>query len=120
MHQPHTGQNDPYKMQDEFVHPHDPRYQKDLLYVSDSCRAWRDENLLYCYSSTPPMRLLLATHPELWLDGSVKDRNAYIQVLIDNATRSYKTYFNQTVRHVWDTHPGPRLHNKREASKNGK
>jgi hypothetical protein len=63
MHQPHKGTADPFHMINEYVNPHDPRYQNELLYVSDSCRAWRDETLLSCFGPNPPRRLLLLTHP---------------------------------------------------------
>jgi hypothetical protein len=115
MHLPHKGQPDPFQQLDEYTHPHDPRYQEGLLYVSDSCRAWRDESLLTCFGSSPPRRLLLTSHPELWLDGTIADRMMYLdRVLIENASRQCIDYFNQDVRHVWVNHPGPRLHDERE------
>lgn len=119
MHQPHKGQPDPFRMIDEYVNPHDPRYQKDLLYVSDSCRAWRDEKLLTCFSSKPPRRLLLATHPGLWLDGTIDDRIMYIdKVLIKKGTRQHRDYFDKAVRKVWLTHSAPRFHDEREKKRN--
>ena len=115
MHQPHTGQSDPFRTLDEYIHPHDPRYQDDLLYASDSCRAWRDENLLQCFGSNPPRRLMLNTHPELWLDGNIEDRMTYLdKILRENGIRQHREYFDQTIRQVWLTHPSPRLHDKRE------
>ena len=121
MHQPHKGQPDPFLSLDEYVHPHDPRYQENLTYISDSCRAWRDESLLECFGSNPPKRLLFATHPELWLSDAVTERMAYLQVLIENATYPCREYFEKTVRHIWQEHPGPKLHDEREAlmKKNG-
>jgi len=115
MHAPYKGQPDPFRMIDEYVNPHDPRYQKDLLYVSDSCRAWRDESLLACFSSNPPRRLLLTIHPELWLDGTIEDRMTYLnEVLIEKGTCQHRNYFDKDVRKVWLTHPAPRLHDERE------
>lgn len=114
MHQPHKGFLDPFRMQDEFVHPGDPRYQQNLVYISDSCRAWRDESLLNCFGPNAPQRLLLTIHPELWLDGTVTERMSYLQVLIVNATYPYRNYFDIAVRQIWRDHPGPRLHDERE------
>lgn len=121
MHQPHKGQPDPFRSLDEYVHPHDPRYQENLTYISDSCRAWRDESLLECFRSNPPKRLLLATHPELWLGGAMTERMIYLQVLVENATKPYREFFEKTVREVWQNHPGPKLHDQRESlqKKNG-
>ena len=115
MHQPHTGQPDPFQEIDDYVHPRDPRYQEGLLYISDSCRAWRDESLLTCFGSNPPRRLMLTTHPELWLDGTVVDRMTYLdRVLIENGTRQHRDYLDKTVRQVWLNHLAPRLHDERE------
>lgn len=114
MHQPHKGLPDPFLMQDEYIHPHSPKFQADLVYVSDSCRAWRDETLLNCFGPNPPRRLLLTTHPELWLKGTVNSRMAYLQILTENATRPYRNYIDKIVRQVWLAHPGPRLHDERE------
>ncbi|HEU4881569.1 MAG TPA: hypothetical protein VFT45_04970, partial [Longimicrobium sp.] len=74
MHQPYRGQPDPFRELEGLLHPHDPRLQEGLLYVSDSCRAWRDTSLLRCLGEAPPARLLLNTHPEVWLDGACADR----------------------------------------------
>jgi len=118
MHWPRKGQLDPFVQIDEYVHSHDPRYQEGLLYVSDSCRAWRDESLLTCFGLNPPRRLLLNTHPELWLDGTIGDRIQYLdQVLMENIVRQYRDYFDRIVRPVWKTHPAPRLHDERESRK---
>jgi hypothetical protein len=115
MHQPHQGYPDPFQEIDDYVHPRDPRYQDGLLYVSDSCRAWRDEKLLACFGPDPPRRLLLLTHPELWQDGTIGDRMQYLdQVLLETAVREKKEYFDKYVRTVWSSHPGPRLHDERE------
>ena len=115
MHQPHKGTQDPFLEIDDYINPNDPRYHKNLLYVSDSCRAWRDENLLSCFGSTPPQRLLLTTHPELWLDGTLVDRMQYLdKILMENGVRQPRDYFDHEVRRVWMTHPAPRLHNERE------
>ena len=115
MHQPHKGMADPFRMTDEYVNPHDPRYQKDLLYVSDSCRAWRDDTLLTCFGPHPARRLLLSTHPELWLDGTIQDRISYLDnILIKNGTQQCIEFFDKIVRQVWLTHPAAKLHDVRE------
>jgi hypothetical protein len=115
MHQPHQGHPDPFRELDEYIHPHDPRYQHNLLYISDSCRAWRDESLLTCFGPNPPWRVMLSIHPELWLDGSIADRFVYLnEVLLENGLRQSRRYFEETVRQVWERHPATKLHDARE------
>ena len=118
MHQPYKGTQDPFLQTDEYINPNDPRYQKNLLYVSDSCRAWRDEKLLTCFGPNPPHRLLLTIHPELWLDGSMGDRIQYLdKILMENGVRQHRDYFDHEVREVWMTHIAPRQHDEREHRK---
>lgn len=115
MHQPHKGQPDLFRIIDDYVNPHDPRYQNGLLYVSDSCRAWRDETISLFFCANPPSRLLLTTHPELWLDGSIDDRMVYLdEVLIKKGTSQNIDYFDKNVREVWLSHPAPMLHDERQ------
>lgn len=117
MHQPWGGRPDPFRQLAGYVHPHDPRLAAGLLYVSDSCRAWRDESLLRCFGPDRPRRLLLLTHPEVWLDGAVGDRTGYLEtVLLPNAARQATEFVDVTVRDVWATHPGPPLHDARQAA----
>lgn len=114
-HLPYKKRPDPFLTIDDYVHPHSPRYKENLVYISDSCRAWRDESLLNCFGLNPPGRLLLTIHPELWLDGSINDRITYLdRVLIRNTQHQYREFLDKIVRQVWLTHPAVVLHNKRE------
>ena len=114
MHNPHKGEPDPFVELDEYVHPLDPRLNKDLIYVSDSCRAWRDESLLSCFSANAPKRLLLNTHPDSWLDGTLCDRIEYHDcVLRPNGLRQHEEYFD-SMRDIWVNHVAPKLHDARE------
>lgn len=118
MHQPYEGRDDVFRSASGYVHPHDPAHGDDLVYVSDSCRAWRDESLLDSLRPDGPRRLLLLTHPELWLDGSVTDRTTYLEtVLRPNATAQQVDFVDRTVRGVWARHPGPPLHDARESGR---
>jgi len=122
MHLPFKGTPDPFRLSDAYVHPHDPRWQEDLLYVSDSCRAWRDENLLRCFSAAAPRRLLLLAHPELWMDGGVEDRLTYVQQVVHPAAREpWRRLFEEVVPEIYRIHPAPRLHDDRvRAGRSGK
>jgi hypothetical protein len=108
MHNPSLNGDDRFRDVDAYVNPHDPRYADGLLYVSDSCRAWRDEELLRCLGQNPPPRLLLNTHPELWL-GTVDDgRESFLEgTLLENALEQPRTYVLETVRSAWRGHSGP-------------
>jgi ribosomal protein S18 acetylase RimI-like enzyme len=116
MHQPHATIGDPFRELEAYVHPHDPRQAERLLYVSDSCRAWRDESLLRCFSAAPPDRLLLLIHPELWLDGAIEDRFEYLhRVLLPRTAEPAVRYVAGDVARIWSSHPGPRAHDARLA-----
>jgi len=83
MHQPHRGHPDPFRSLPGLVHPHDPSLQQDMVYVSDSCRAWGDADALRnVLDGEPPYRLLLNLHPELWLDAAVADPLDYLERVV--------------------------------------
>ena len=108
MHEPHRGLGDPFRSVPGLVHPHDPRQAEGLLYVSDSCRAWRDESLLRCFLPQSPERVLLLTHPALWLDGSIAGGAEYIErTLLPSASEASRAYFTEEVPRIWERHPGP-------------
>jgi hypothetical protein len=109
------GTHEPFKLPDPFLtleglfHPQDPRFQEGLFFVSDSCRVWRDDSLLRCFGSNPPNRVLMNTHPELWLDGSVHDRSDYLmKVVFSNATHQLRDFMEKRGP-IWKRHrPDPR------------
>lgn len=114
LHNPGKSGHDPFRSSDEYVHPHDPRYQDNLLYISDSCRSWRDESLLSCFSDTPPRRLLLLTHLEGYLDDSIVDSIEYLKhVALKEAIRPISEYFLGEVQDVYLSHPAVKAHNAR-------
>ncbi|MBD3781901.1 MAG: hypothetical protein IE926_02930 [Micrococcales bacterium] len=116
MHQPHLTSGDLFRSGSGLVHPHDPALQGDLVYVSDSCRAWRDETLLGALDAGGPRRLQLLVHPELWLDGHVEDRERYLdEVLLPHAGDAARTYLDRTVRQIWRDHEGALAHDARVA-----
>jgi len=66
---------------DNIVNPFSEDYLKDMSYISDSARGWRDLNLLKCFTKEAPHQLVLATHPENWLDGRIKNRTEYLETI---------------------------------------
>jgi hypothetical protein len=112
MHNPGLGGVDLFLSNERYIHPH--RFA-DVLYISDSCRAWRDEGLLSLFSHEPPARLLLNTHPELWLGSARQSRAAFLhETLRTNTLSQHEAYLTEQIEPVWATHVGPALHDARE------
>jgi hypothetical protein len=114
-HNPFRGLPDPFLQCDEFLNPRDPRLADGLLYVSDSCRAWRDDNLLRCFSQAEaPSKLLLLTHPGLWLDGSVLTQTEYLRnVLAQRAAEQVRRYIAEDCVAVAKIHPAVKAYEAR-------
>lgn len=107
MHEPFKGGADIFINKKEYLNP--SFFQKNdttLCYISDSCRAWRDDNLLRFLSrQTEQDRLLLNIHPESWLSKKPMHRLSYLeQILTPMALSSTKKYFLSYVRSIWMTH----------------
>ncbi len=120
-HYPHKGLPDPFKTSDEFVHCHDPRCTADVLYVSDSSRAWRDDNLLrwlHADPSTSTRGLQLLTHSEVWYAGQIPDRLQYAdEVLLPLAAAEVTDFISGELRGIWKTHEGALMHDARERAR---
>ena len=117
MHSPWEGREDVFAIGGRYVHPHDPDRFGDVAYVSDSCRAWRDESLLALLTPDGPERLVLNTHPEVWLGAPGEERYDFLEnTLRPNAIAQHEAYIPEKVRDAWEQHPGPRLHDEREAA----
>jgi hypothetical protein len=114
-HEPFRGLPDPFLQCDEFLNPRDPRLADGLLYVSDSCRAWRDDSLLRCFSKAEaPRKLLLLIHPGLWLDGRVLTYAEYLEkVLAQRASDQVRRYFVEYCVGVARIHPAVKAYEAR-------
>jgi hypothetical protein len=66
MHQPGLNGPDPFRGWDRFQNAYDDRFFRDMAYVSDSCRAWRDAAWEMLGSGRIPPRLQLVLHPVNW------------------------------------------------------
>lgn len=114
MHAPSLHGRDRFRRVDGYVNPHDPRYADQLLYISDSCRAWRDEDLLLCFGESPPRRLLLNTHPELWLGAVDEDRESFLRgTMLENVLEQQRRWVLEFWEPVWRAHPGPAMERAR-------
>lgn len=109
MHQPSLGGEDYFAIEDgAWINP--TYYQKsdpDLCYVSDSCRAWRDDSLVkFLHHELPQTRMMLNTHPESWLAEKRMHRISYLtKVLAPAANQAANDYFLRTVKSLWETQP---------------
>jgi hypothetical protein len=110
MHNPSLRGEDLFREVDGYVHPHDPRHSEALLYVSDSCRLWRDETLLRCFEPEPPERLLLNTHPELWLAQARQSREEFLHgTLLENTLAQQRDYVLGEIQTAWSARAGAEL-----------
>ncbi len=101
-HNPSLGGDDPFRDLQGLRHPHDPRDRRELLYVSDSRRRWRDTSLLRCFGEDAPSRVMLLTHPELWLDPVVVDAEEYLRERVSvQALAPMRSYLEEEVPRLW-------------------
>ena len=110
MHEPFRGHQDLFEQTSRWVNP--TRAQKNdttMMYVSDSCRAWRDKSILdYLSGASAKNKLLLNTHPESWLAIGGMHRLTYLEsVLLPRVQEPSSRYFLETVKRLWTTHVGP-------------
>lgn len=109
MHQPSLGGEDHFATDDSgFINP--SFYQKtdsDLCYVSDSCRAWRDDSLdSFIRRELLQTRMMLNIHPESWIAQKKMSRISFLtNVLFPAVSQSNRDYFLKTVRGLWETQP---------------
>lgn len=114
LHEPSAQDVDYFRSVDGYVHPHDPRWGEDLEYISDSCRAWRDERLLAALQPDGPRRLLLTLHGELWLAPEIDDRLEYLRAVSAPCASHYADrYFGDYMTRVWQEHPAVLLDRER-------
>ncbi len=121
MHNPRYGRPDIFNNSDDYVHPHDQRYLLDLSYVTDSCYSWQDAKLLECFSTNPPLRLLLLTHLEGWLSDGVSDRNEYLEkTMLPISIKPQRRFFLEEVPGLLAKHPAVKVHDERNSKFNQK
>jgi hypothetical protein len=65
MHQPALHGEDPFRG-GPFLNAYDDRFFREIGYISDSCRAWRDHAWSVVSGGSAPPRLQLALHPINW------------------------------------------------------
>lgn len=78
MHQPGLSGPDPFRGCGRFQNAYDDRFFREMAYVSDSCRAWRDAAWEMLARGPVPTRLQLVLHPVNW-SPSDRDRVAIFE-----------------------------------------
>ena len=66
VHQPALVGEDPLRGRTRFLDAYEDRFFKEMAYVSDSCRAWRDAAWRMLATGPLPQRLQLVLHPVNW------------------------------------------------------
>jgi len=112
MHQPHTGVHDIFKEHPLYIHPHNPIYQENMIYISDRCRAWRDETLLEIIQNKQKGNVQINLHPEVWLGNEV-NRIDFLNDTLDKNLKAPIEELKKTIQNVWSTHSAAINHDKR-------
>lgn len=83
MHQPALHGDDPFRgSEDGFLNAYDDRFTREMTYISDSCRAWRNREWEMLTGGELPRKLQLALHPINW--GEVdRDRETIFRAVHD-------------------------------------
>lgn len=96
------------------INPFSVNYLKDMAYISDSARAWRDKTILSCFMNDPPKQIVFNMHPETWLDSSVKNRISYLYQYILPEIKKESGELCKKWLDIFYKHDGGKLHDERE------
>lgn len=102
MHQPGLMGVDPLQHSRDYVNAYEPRFFKEMAYMSDSCRAWRDAAWHLLESGPLPSRFQLALHPVNWSNRDRDRRSVFQSVhrdLMASIEAADKSLFDQIRKH---------------------
>ena len=114
MHQPALNGEDPFRGDPEFINAYEQRFVRDAVYVSDSCRAWRDESWSMLVTGAFPRRLQLALHPINWAEHD-RDRETIFRSVHDEICEEVRRAGDELLAKI-AVHSGVREHEGRAAS----
>jgi len=114
MHQPALNGEDPFRGDPEFINAYEQRFVRDAVYVSDSCRAWRDESWSMLVTGAFPRRLQLALHPINWAEQD-RDRETIFRSVHDELCEEVRRAGDELLAKI-AVHSGVREHEGRAAS----
>lgn len=112
-----TGE-DPFARGVPFLNAYDPLLFQDTVYLSDSCRAWRDGGLHACWATPAPARIYLLIHPEVWSDQDRSARLDYLATLRERVLQEHTDFF-AAVQTIWQRHAGGLEHDRRTQDRAG-
>lgn len=112
-HNPSTATgDDPFAVDVPYINAYDPRFFQDTVYLSDSCRAWRNGGLGACWAEPPPPRIYLLTHPEIWGDEAAVARLDFLPRLRQQVLQEQSDFMAE-VEMIWQNHSGGLEHDRR-------
>jgi len=111
MHQPGLNGSDPFRQTGGFLNAYDDRFCRQMPYLSDSCRAWRDSAWSILDSGELPARFQLALHPINWSDED-RDRVNVFRSVHRELARAIETAGQDLLDKI-QRHPGVVEHQAR-------
>ncbi len=114
MHQPALNGEDPFRGEDGLINAYAARFVRDTVYVSDSCRAWRDSGWSMLETGVIPRRLHLLLHPINWSDVD-RDRESIFRSVHDDLCADIQRSAHELLARIAE-HSGVREHENRLAT----
>ena len=111
-----TGR-DPFAVGTPFFNAYDPSLFQNTVYLSDSCRAWRNGGLTPCWDESSP-RIYLLIHPEVWSDQAGIERLDYLPLLRGRVLQEHDDFFADVLT-IWEHHAGGLEHDRRTQNRTG-
>jgi hypothetical protein len=116
-HNPSTLTADPLDGRTRLISAYEPRFTSEIVYVSDSCGAWRDDAVALFAAPAPPPRLQLLIHPIFWGDAPA-DRWTRLEALVASQHRAVDERAS-LARRLWRNHQGVAEHVRRAVRAGG-
>lgn len=117
MHQPGLNGDDPFRGATRFLNAYDDRFFRDMPYLSDSCRAWRDAAWALLESGRLPPRFQLVLHPINW--GEHDRERTRIFTEVHDELRARITAAQTSLLAAVARHPAVREHEQRLERRRG-
>jgi hypothetical protein len=111
MHNPSITGGDPFRNTKEFINAYDDQFTKDIMFLSDSCGAWRDEAVSVFENCNIPPRLQLLIHPLFW-HREAADRWSRLDEFIQDKVAMLREDTDR-IRGMWAQHAGVLQHDRR-------
>lgn len=111
MHNPSLLNGDDPFGQLDYIYASDRRFTKDILYLSDSCGAWRNEADRAFRRDELPQQVQLLIHPIFWGEQH-KDRLVRVQTLFQRESDKLINSLDG-IRNIWSQHQGVIEHDQR-------